>query len=90
MPQRSQGKPFPLLPFGFPEKRSLETAFFITLRKVKTYGVVAAWFFGHQGASLLLVAQTVEGPWRQFSIPDGIWEADVPHRSSRREMPANF
>ena len=69
MRQRGRGKPFPLLPFGFPGKRSLETVFFITLRKVKTYGAVAAWFFGHKGASLLLVAQTEEGPWRQFSIP---------------------
>jgi hypothetical protein len=40
------------LPFGFPEKKSLETVFFITLRNIKTYGVVAGWFFGHKGASL--------------------------------------
>jgi hypothetical protein len=59
MPQRSQGKPFPLLPFGFPEQRSLETVIFVTLRNIRTYIEVAAWFFGHKGASLLLVAQTV-------------------------------
>jgi hypothetical protein len=53
MGQGGRGKPFPLLPFGFPEKKSLETVFFITLRNIKTYGVVAAWFFGHKGASLL-------------------------------------
>ncbi len=30
MRQRRHGKPFPLLPLGFPEERSLETALFIT------------------------------------------------------------
>jgi hypothetical protein len=62
MRQRGHGKPFPLLPLGFPKKRSLESVYSITLRKIKTYGVVEVWFFGHKGASLLLIAQTAEGP----------------------------
>jgi hypothetical protein len=55
MRQRRHGKPFPLLPLGFPEERSLETGLFITSRKHTAYGVVSKLIFGHKGASLLHV-----------------------------------
>ena len=55
MRQRRHGKPFPLLPLGFPEERSLETVLFITSRKRPTYGGARSLIFGHKGASLLHV-----------------------------------
>ncbi len=80
MRQRRHGKPFPLLPFGFPEEWSLEIVLFITSRKRPTYGGAWSLIFGHKGASLLHVVQTVIGPFKQFNLPHSFWESDVPQR----------
>jgi len=80
MRQRRHGKPLPLLPLGFLEERSLETGLLITSRKRTTYGVVSRLIFGHKGAFLLHVVQTVKGPYQQFSLPHSFWESDEPQR----------
>src|SRR5260370_6794496 len=89
MRQKGHGKPFPLLPVGFPKKRRLGTSFFITLRNIMSYRGAAGHGFWSQRC--ISPAYTdVEGRWRQFNIPDGRREIGEQTGDSRRNRPTNF